>query len=475
MITLSLYHTRVTKTSKHLILVPIRYIMKPMDSLTLNFLGTFHIELAAHPVTRFGTDKTRGLLAYLVLEADRAHRREKLADLLWPEQPNPAARHSLRQALVRLRDALGDAAPAILTITPATIRFNATTPHMLDCAEFAGLLQTCQNHAHHRLEDCAACIARLRQAVELYRGELLQPLFLGDSLPFEEWMLVRREALHRQALETLYTLAAHHETRGEYTATRRYAARQIELEPWREEAHRQLMRALASEEQRSAALAQYDACQKILAREFGAAPAAETQTLGEQIRNGTFCAIAPARSQRVALNVSDPGATLEAAVHPSDDDLEAQCAGLGLTALLCLAQGRLAEAHDYQLRALALQTRLGDRAQIAASHFQLGVIAHKQNDLPRATETHRRALALREQIGDKIGIGASCAALGQIELQCGNFAEALTHLNRALAIQRDVGNRLALAALLARMGECARGQGDEASATDYFRRAAEIQ
>ena len=44
--------------------------------------------------------------------------------------------------------------------------------------------------------------------------------------------------------------------RGDYEAARRYASRQLERDPWREEAHRQVMRVLELSGERSAALAQ---------------------------------------------------------------------------------------------------------------------------------------------------------------------------------------------------------------------------
>lgn len=47
----------------------------------------------------------QSLLAYLVLNAGAAHRREILAALLWPEATDSNARGYLRQALWRIRKA----------------------------------------------------------------------------------------------------------------------------------------------------------------------------------------------------------------------------------------------------------------------------------------------------------------------------------------------------------------------------------
>ena len=109
---------------------------------------------------------------------------------------------------------------------------------------------------------------------------------LGDSAPFEEWALRQREHLHRRALDALTQLADYHERRGDDAHARRYAQRQLEFDPWREEAHRQLMRVLALGGQRSAALAQYETCRRILLSDLSVEPEAETTALYERIRDG---------------------------------------------------------------------------------------------------------------------------------------------------------------------------------------------
>lgn len=254
--------------------------------LFLSFLGPFQVMLEDQPAT-FATDRARALLAYLAVEADRPHRRETLAALLWPDRPEATARRSLSQALVRLRRAIHDyhASPPFLLITGKTIQFNAAAAE-LDVACFESLLAAYANHPHSSLAGCLPCLERLEGAAGLYRGEFLQGLFLADSQLFEEWALFKREQLHRQALDALHTLALHYEDQTEYEKAQRYAERQLALEPWREKAHRQLMRALALNGGRGAALAQYRTCCRVLADELGVEPAPETTALYERIRRG---------------------------------------------------------------------------------------------------------------------------------------------------------------------------------------------
>jgi predicted ATPase/DNA-binding SARP family transcriptional activator len=258
-----------------------------MTRLSLVLLGPMQITLGGQPVGGFTYNKARALLAYLIVEAGRPHQRDALAALLWPDMPDETARHNLRQALANLRGAIGDASatPPFLLVTRDTIQFNPGSDDDLDVSMFTALLTACESHAHRRLERCRSCAARMQQAISLYGGEFLAGFNVGDSAPFEEWQLRQRERLHQQALDALVYVANYHERRGDDEPARRYAQRQIELEPWREQAHRQLMRLLARGEQRSAALAQYETCRRILARDLGVEPEAATTALYERIRD----------------------------------------------------------------------------------------------------------------------------------------------------------------------------------------------
>ncbi|NTU86237.1 MAG: AAA family ATPase, partial [Chloroflexales bacterium] len=122
------------------------------------------------------------------------------------------------------------------------------------------------------------------QAVELYRGNFLAGFALRDSLPFEEWQLVQQEALHRQAVESLFRLVTYYAGRGEHDLVQRSAGRLVALDPWHEQGLLQLMRSLAQTGQGAAALDQYARYRETLHREFALPPSAEVTVLSEQIQ-----------------------------------------------------------------------------------------------------------------------------------------------------------------------------------------------
>jgi CSLREA domain-containing protein len=243
-----------------------------MAQLVLNLLGTFQAILDERPVTTFEYDKVRALLAYLAVESDRPHRREKLAGMLWPGRPERAARRNLSQALHHLRRAIGDleAERPFLIVTSHAVQFDRSSDYWLDGEVFAGALEQ-------------GGMGELAEGVAAYRGRFLSGFSLGDSPAFEEWSLVRREQLRRQALGALDRLVAYHEERGERERALNFAWRQVELEPCWERGQRAVMRLLAVSGRRSAALAQYEACRRALAEELGVDPEKETRRLHRRI------------------------------------------------------------------------------------------------------------------------------------------------------------------------------------------------
>lgn len=257
-----------------------------MALLTLTLLGTYEARTADNELLSFRSDKIRALLAYLALETGRVHRRESLATLLWPEWSDAEALHNLRNSLYRLRRALGpQVSNQLLAQDRQSVRLDESSL-WLDAGRFQELLAICARHTgHSERAKCPDCIERLHEAVALYQGELLAGFSLPDALPFEEWLLLRRERFHQQTLAALYDLAAFHLQQEQYSLARQFAARQVAMEPWREAGQRQMMESLALSGRYEDALAQFDSCRRTLAKELGAEPSPETLALYRQIQD----------------------------------------------------------------------------------------------------------------------------------------------------------------------------------------------
>ena len=173
-----------------------------MGHLKLILLGPIQATLNGVPV-RMPASST-ALLAYLAVEGPGvlrrvAHPRKILAALLWPEHPDRSALAHLRRTLFDLRQALGDddCDPPFLLAAREMIQLNPAADVELDVTTLTQMLGAPSAPGTSALDP--ESIRRLERAVALYQGGFLEGLVV-DSVPFEEWALLRREEFHWQIL-----------------------------------------------------------------------------------------------------------------------------------------------------------------------------------------------------------------------------------------------------------------------------------
>ena len=256
-----------------------------METIRFNLLGGLAILMDGRDVTPAIPRKAALLLAYLAMTG-RPHSRPFLANLLWGESPDASARLSLRTALWSLGDRFADRLEA--GRNQVALRPGAFSADALDFTRLAG-----RDRLDEPPRDAAVAgdlpsfadrrRAALQQAADLYRGELLAGWAANRAPAFEDWLMAERQRLQDTALEALYRLAAHYARDGAYPEAIATVRRVLALEPWHEEAHRQLMQLLALTGRRSEALMQYRACRRLLVLELGTEPTLETQALYQDL------------------------------------------------------------------------------------------------------------------------------------------------------------------------------------------------
>src|SRR4026207_1365996 len=100
--------------------------------LQIRLLGQFDVRLDGKRIlitSRAG----QSLRAYLAMTAGTAHRREKLAGILWPDTSEENARKNLRQELWRIRKAIPTEYEYVLA-DEFTLSFNREADYWLDVA-----------------------------------------------------------------------------------------------------------------------------------------------------------------------------------------------------------------------------------------------------------------------------------------------------------------------------------------------------
>ncbi len=238
--------------------------------LHIQALGRLDIRYEGQSLNSILLLKGQALLIYVALAA-RPVPRATLAGLLWSDMPDESARSNLRLTLSRLRRHLP---PGILKASRQTIAFNRDHPHAVDALDLQLVASRPDAASEQRLD-------RLLQAV---RGEFLQDFEVPDAPEFEHWILHRRQQFRQLILDAYSHLLQAARQRGDFTHGIHLARRLLDLEPWYEEGHRQLMWMLAHSGQRSAALAQFEQCRRLLLMELDVEPGSDTVALYEQIK-----------------------------------------------------------------------------------------------------------------------------------------------------------------------------------------------
>jgi len=252
-----------------------------MPGLTLTLFGSPSVRDDGVPVD-LPSRKALALLAYLAVTGVR-HRRATLAALLWSESDRDRAHNMLRYTLSLLRRALQG---RWLVVDRQTVGLDGTREETVDVVRFRRLLAQCQAHGHGAKDACPECLSLLSEAVELYGGDFLAGFTLPDSVEFDTWQSLETEALRQELVSALERLVEGYAAQGEAERASGYAKRWLTADPLDEGAHRALMRLYAGSGQQTAALRQYEACERVLREELSVPPSAETATLYQAIKEG---------------------------------------------------------------------------------------------------------------------------------------------------------------------------------------------
>ena len=202
-------------------------------TIVVRLLGPVEVEYDGVGVRGFASRKTLALLCYLIL-ARRPVSRAHLAALLWSDKAPAQGRANLSWSL----HALSAAVPGVLKVDRDLVAWVTGGEQLLDIVTFRA---------------CAArnVAAAWAQAMALYRGDLLEGLYLDGCPEWELWLNEERERWRQQAIDLLHALAAHYLSTRAYPQGLETTGRLLQIDPLDEEAHCMRMRLLHRAGQRA--------------------------------------------------------------------------------------------------------------------------------------------------------------------------------------------------------------------------------
>lgn len=245
-----------------------------MSVLRAQLLGSPQVTVEGRSV-ELGSGRIRAMLCFL-LATRQFHSRERLASFFWPDVPEKNALASLRTALYELRRALGDQATVFLVVERGRVGIDPAADIELDVTGLEAIGDACDDLTLEQLE----------AATSAWRGLFLDGVSVPDAYEFDDWVFLERDRLHQLYIGALCRIGEQHARHGAYDRAIDAARRVLAVDPLREEIHRALMRYLALDGQRAAALAHFRTCEDRLRRELDVEPLASTRQLYESIAAG---------------------------------------------------------------------------------------------------------------------------------------------------------------------------------------------
>ncbi|WP_433204083.1 BTAD domain-containing putative transcriptional regulator [Nocardia sp. CA-107356] len=240
--------------------------------MQIGMLGPLEIRIDGGGLIEIPGARLRALLVALALEPGRVVPKATLVDWIWGEQPPSDAANSLQALVSRLRRVLPDGS---LDGQAGGYRLTVES-EAVDAVRFEKLLDQARGGSDAHQADL------LREALDLWRGALLQDVGVQDSPAFDT-VITRLEGLRLAAMEDRYEA----EIRlGRSTELITELTELVARHPVRERLVAALMRALGAAGRGTEALTVYQSAREALADELGVDPSPELSALHVALLRG---------------------------------------------------------------------------------------------------------------------------------------------------------------------------------------------
>ncbi len=250
-------------------------------TLRIFAFGRFGLVVDSNDLSSSKWDRKQALTLLKILSAHlgRAVPRDVLIDHLWPSAEVNSGRKRLKAVIYSLRKnlrAAGLSEHIIETTNEAYVLRREGV--WVDTKVFEACVSN--GDATFKHQQWEEALSFYQEAAHLYRGD-----YLEEDI-HTEWCAEERERLRQIQMELLVNMTECYVQLAKYQEAIETCRNIILKDPCRESAHRTLMRCLVLCGRHESAIAQYDYCQRVLARELDVEPMLETSELYRQVLKG---------------------------------------------------------------------------------------------------------------------------------------------------------------------------------------------
>jgi len=253
---------------------------KPAADLTIKMLGP--VEIFRDPARPLAADawttkRARDILCFIASRRHRRASKDTIIDTFWGESDFDAVEKNFHPTVSHIRKALNSRQPLrqnFLLYRDGDYLLSQDFSYSIDTEEFDRLVAEAE--AARRSGKHERQIELYEQACALYRGDFMQGTY-------DEWVEEQRAYYREQYLRMLEALALAAQKTEDWPRTLQLAQEILHDDQFREDVHCMIMRSHGALGNRGAIKEQYELLRRLLRKELGVEPAAETQRLYRQL------------------------------------------------------------------------------------------------------------------------------------------------------------------------------------------------
>ena len=240
------------------------------DMLKIYSLGRFVVKYADKEkrIDDWTSDKALKMFKYFILHREKELYNDELVEVFWPDVDPNTGKKRLYNTIYLLRKNLE--MKDIVVNKTTSYKFNEDYKCWIDWEQFLEIYNNLDNNV---------TIKRLKQAVELYKGDLF------PALRYENWIEDTRTNLKEKYLDILYKLSEKLYEENKHVESLMYLNKGMEDETYREDYYNLIMKNLAQTGRMYDAISTFENYRRLVKDELDIDPGASITKTYQQIRN----------------------------------------------------------------------------------------------------------------------------------------------------------------------------------------------
>ncbi len=256
--------------------IPVEVIsesVQPLTDLTVNLLGPVEIyrdQSSPFASEAWTTRRARDIFCFIASSRNRRVEKDILIDTFWGEDDPATIEKNFHPTISHIRKALNykqSLKQNFLVFRDGAYQLNPEFSYSIDTEDFEELISEAEKAK--RGKDNETFREKVEAAHKIYRGEFMSGVY-------EDWVEERRLYFAEQHSRLLSALAKLSFKEKKWSNALKFSKEILREDPFREDAHRLVMKTLAAQGKPAAVQKQFETLEELLRKELGVEPAPET-------------------------------------------------------------------------------------------------------------------------------------------------------------------------------------------------------